>query len=224
MLISVIIPTLNEEKSLAQTLKSLDSFGTDLEIIIADGGSTDTTMQIAKSSGTKLVTSGTGRGTQLNAGARIALGNALLFLHADTELPRNAGNIIAQILTDPKVVGGHFSLVFSGGSFEAKTLTRNYHLIRQLGLCYGDSAMFIRKSVFQKLGGFQDIPLFEDYNLYRRMKALGKVVPLPDEAITSSRRFEGRFFRTFALWVALQSLYWLGVSPHFLNKLYRHAR
>lgn len=224
MFISVIVPTLDEEKIIASTLKSLENFDSSLEIIIADGGSTDKTLELAKSYSTRVIKTQTGRGSQLNAGAREATGEALLFLHADTQLPKNAGNIIAQILTNPDVVGGHFSLVFSGQSWEAKALTRHYHLIRKLGLCYGDSAMFIRRSSFLELGGFENIPLFEDYNLYRRMKRLGKVVHLPAEAITSSRRFEGKFFRTFALWTTLQSLYWIGVSPHLLNKLYRLAR
>ncbi len=224
MLISVIIPTLNEEKILATTLKSLQSFDTELEVILADGGSTDATLKFAKELGTKIAISKSGRGNQMNEGAKHATGTVLLFLHADTLLPENANKVISESLTNKDTIGGHFSLSFSGQSWEAKALTRAYPLFRYIGLCYGDSAMFIRRSTFDKLGGFQNIPLFEDYNLYRRMKRLGRVVRLPEIATTSSRRFEGRFFRTFALWISLQSLYWLGVSPHLLNTLYRLAR
>ncbi|MGH9800421.1 MAG: TIGR04283 family arsenosugar biosynthesis glycosyltransferase, partial [Blastocatellia bacterium] len=90
--------------------------------------------------------------------------------------------------------------------------------------CYGDSAIFVRRRVFEQLGGYRDYPIFEDCDLYRRMRRVGKFVRLPAAAVTSSRRFEGRFTRTFALWMTMQVLYWLGVDPHRLNRWYKPLR
>jgi len=160
----------------------------------------------------------------MNAGARAATGEALLFLHADTRLPDGALQLIEKALLDPKVCGGNFSLVFDGGSREAHLLTKIYPLLRMGGMCYGDSAIFVRRRVFDALGGYRDYPIFEDCDLYRRMRRAGKFVRLPVSAITSSRRFEGRFVRTFALWSLMQMLYWLGVDPNRLNRLYQSRR
>ena len=91
-------------------------------------------------------------------------------------------------------------------------------------MCYGDSGFFIRREVFEAVGGFRDYPIFEDCDLYRRMRSHGRFVRLEESATTSSRRFEGRFFRTLALWIFLQVLYWLGVSPRRLGDLYRAHR
>lgn len=115
-------------------------------------------------------------------------------------------------------------MVFDGGTREAWLLTRIYPLLRLGGMCYGDSAIFIRRSVFERLGGYSDYPIFEDCDLYRRMRRVGKFVRLPALAVTSSRRFEGRFVRTFALWAMMQVLYWLGVDPNRLNRWYKPLR
>ena len=119
---------------------------------------------------------------------------------------------------------GNFSLIFDGETSEARLLTWLYPLLRLGGMCYGDSALFIRRSIFEQLGRYREYPIFEDCDLYRRMRKVGKFVRLNAAAVTSSRRFEGRFVRTFALWAMLQILYWLGVDPNRLARWYKPLR
>ena len=220
MSISIIIPTLNEAVALAAQARCLPS----AEIIVADGGSLDETTQLATTYGWQVITAQRGRGVQMNAGARVAQGDVLLFLHADTRLPPDAEGLINNALADATVCGGNFSLCFDGDTRAANCLTWLYPFLRWGGMCYGDSAIFIRRAVFDELGGYRDFPLFEDVDLFRRMKRRGKFARLAAQATTSSRRFEGRFLRTFAHWSCLQVLYWLGMSPHRLAQLYRPAR
>lgn len=132
--------------------------------------------------------------------------------------------MIEETLLDEHVCGGNFSLVFDGGTREARLLTAIYPLLQLGGMCYGDSAIFIRRKVFDQLGGYGDYPVFEDCDLYRRMKRVGTFVRLPAAAVTSSRRFEGRFISAFALWVTMQVLYWLGVDPNRLASWYKPLR
>lgn len=224
MKFSIIIPTLNEAKVINNLADALRRLSGDFEIIAADGGSQDETVRLARESGLSVVEAPRGRGRQMNAGARLASGDVLLFLHADTRLPEGALAMIEDLLKDKRVCGGNFSLVFDGSSLGARLLTRIYPLLRLGGMCYGDSAIFVRRSVFERLGGYSDYPLFEDCDLYRRMRRVGKFVRLPASAVTSSRRFERRFVRTFALWATMQVLYWLGVDPNRLNRWYKPLR
>lgn len=224
MYFSIIIPTLNESSTIDELAESLSGLEGDFEVIVADGGSSDGTDGMAKRYGWRVIQSPRGRGQQMNCGAAPAAGEVLLFLHADTRLPVDALTMIQRMLADAQVSGGNFNLRFSGASREARLLTRIYPLLRLGGMCYGDSAIFVRREIFSKTGGYRDFPLFEDVDLYRRIKRTGKFVRIPAYAITSSRRFEGRFIRTFALWSLLQVLYWLGVSPCRLNRLYRPLR
>lgn len=221
---SIVIPTLNEEKAMGALTASLRQAPVEVEIIVADGGSTDATVHMARVNGWRVVTAPRGRGPQMNTGAQVSTGEILVFLHADTHLPEGAFELIDAALADPRIIGGNFELRFDGKSREARWLTRLYPFLRLGGMCYGDSAFFIRRAVFEKVGGYRAYPIFEDCDLYRRVKRLGRFQRLPAAATTSSRRFEGRFFRTFALWASLQVLYWLGVSPHRLGQLYRPRR
>ena len=221
MQISVIIPTYNEATTIRAAAAALGEAG---ELIVVDGGSGDETVAIARAEGMRVLEAARGRGRQMNAGARAASGDVLLFLHADTRLPAGAFAAIEALLADPRVCGGHFSLVFDGGTWESRALTRLYPVLRWFGMCYGDSGIFLRREAFARLGEYQDYPLFEDCDLFRRARRLGRFERLPLRARTSSRRFEGRFLRTFALWSLLQCLYWLGVSPARLDRLYRPLR
>jgi rSAM/selenodomain-associated transferase 2 len=221
---SIIIPTLNEAKTISKIVASLRKLSGEFEVIVADGGSADDTVSLAKTGDVRVIETVRGRGRQMNAGAQIASGDVLVFVHADTRLPESALAMIEKLLQDERVCGGNFSLVFDGCTREARLLTRIYPLLRLGGMCYGDSAIFIRRDVFERLGGYRDYSIFEDCDLYRRMRRIGKFVRLPAAAVTSSRRFEGRFVRTFALWATMQVLYWLGVDPNRLNRWYKPLR
>lgn len=224
MLISIIIPTFNEATTICHMAAALKELRGAFEVIVADGGSTDDTVRLARAAGWRVITAPCGRGQQMNAGAQLAQGEALLFLHADTQLPPDALTLIAATLQDSTIGGGNFSLRFDGASRAARALTKLYPYLRRGGMCYGDSGIFVRRSLFAALGGYCNYPIFEDCDFYRRLRRRARFVRLPVYATTSARRFEGRFLRTFALWSVMQALYWLGVPPHFLNRLYKPLR
>jgi hypothetical protein len=167
----------------------------------------------------------TGRGPQQAAGAAIARGDVLWFLHADSLPCPAALHGIEKALTDERVAGGNFSLCFDGEVRSARKLTLIYPYLRLLGLCYGDSGIFVRRTVYETIGGFRPYPLFEDVDLVRRIRKAGRFRTLDQKLVTSSRRFEHRIFvLMFAEWTALQLLYWAGVSPHRLARLYAPIR
>jgi rSAM/selenodomain-associated transferase 2 len=223
-LISIIVPTLNEATTMRDLAASLGRLRGEFEVIVCDGGSADATVEMARQCGLRVIDAPRGRGPQMNAGASMAKGETLLFLHADTRLPENALALVAEALADENICGGNFSLTFGGGTREARLLTRIYPFLRLGGMLYGDSAIFARRDVFDRIGGYREYSIFEDCDLYRRMRRLGRFVRLNASATTSSRRFEGRFIRTFALWSLMQALYWLGVDPNLLNRLYKPLR
>lgn len=223
--LSVIIPTLDEARSIGATLEVVLGLRGAVEVIVADGGSRDGTPDIARGRGVLVVECERGRGRQMHAGAGAAQGDALLFLHADTLPPSDAAERIADALRDPSIVGGNFRILFDGERRAARFLTWLYPQLRRLGLCYGDSGIFVRAETYRRLGGFNPFPIFEDLDLVRRLRREGRLAHLPATVVTSSRRFEGRSFAlTFARWSALQLLYWLGVHPGRLARLYAPVR
>lgn len=223
--VSIVIPTLNEAASIARTLESVAHLRGVREIVVVDGGSADETACIARAHGARIIEAPRGRGVQLHAGACATGGECLWFLHADTCPPVDAAERIIEALEDPRIVGGNFSLCFDGTSGPARFLTRMYPHFRKVGLCYGDSGIFCRRSAYERSGGFQPYPIFEDLDLIKRLKQCGSFVHLPCQITTSSRRFEGRSFTwTFARWMTMQVLYWIGVSPHQLGRLYAPIR
>lgn len=223
--VSIIIPTLNEERSLGDTLDAIGAMEESaLEVIVADGGSEDRTTDIASEAGARVLHAPLGRGAQLAAGADAARGEILWFLHADTLAPRDAIGRMREAV-GAGCVAGHFHIRFDGGGAPAATLTVLYRHLRWLGLRYGDSGYFVDRRVYEESGGFADLPLFEDLDLLRRLRRRGRFVRVGATVTTSSRRFEGRSFTlVFARWVALQLLYWAGVSPHALAKRYPNTR
>ncbi|MCA1593737.1 MAG: TIGR04283 family arsenosugar biosynthesis glycosyltransferase [Acidobacteria bacterium] len=223
--LSIIIPTFNEAPVINQTLDAVMSVQGPLEVIVVDGGSFDGTVEIVRGRGGTLITSERGRGLQMHAGACAARGGALWFLHADTHPSPESARLIAEALSDPEVVAGNFSVRFDGKRRAARFLTWLYPQLRKLGLCYGDSAMFVRRAAYEQVGGFQPFPIFEDLDLVRRLRKCGRLVHLPEIIVTSSRRFEDRSFAlTFARWSFLQALYWLGAHPRKLGRLYKPVR
>ncbi len=221
--ISVVIPTLNEINSISATL---DVVGRGFfEVIVADGGSSDGTVEVARQWGARVITAERGRGSQMHAGACAARGEIIWFLHADTRPPRDAAARIAEAFSNQDVVAGNFEIHFDGESAAARFLSWLYPQLRRIGLCYGDSAIFVRRDVYEHVGGFQSFPIFEDLDLVRRLRKEGRIVHLLASVTTSSRRFEGRSFAfTFTRWAALQTLYWIGVHPRRLVRLYAPIR
>lgn len=191
---------------------------------MADGGSDDGTLSLAQTKAT-VVCSVAGRGQQQAAGAAVAQGEVLWFLHADCTPPPESSRAIRMALADPAVGGGHFTLRFAGDGRGARMLTRVYPWLRCLGLCYGDSGIFVRREVYEAAGGFQPMPLFEDVDLVRRLRRLRRFCRLDCSLTASARRFEHRNFAgMFAQWTGLQILYWLGVSPGWLARRYALVR
>ena len=225
MLVSIIIPALNEAGAIGETLDAAARVKGEVEIIVVDGGSADGTAEVARSRGARVVTSPRGRGAQMHAGAQAARGAVLWFLHADTLAPADAAGCIARALRDPRAVGGNFRIRFDGGSSAARFLTWLYPRLRLLGLAYGDSGFFVRRAAYERAGGFKPFPVFEDLELLRALWRQGRFVQADACVVTSSRRFEGRSFAlTFARWAVLQVLYWLGVHPRTLARLYAPVR
>ncbi|MGZ9217220.1 MAG: TIGR04283 family arsenosugar biosynthesis glycosyltransferase [Candidatus Binatia bacterium] len=225
MNISVIVPVLNEEKSIAATLQALAHLQPH-ETIVVDGGSHDRTAEIAAECGVKVILSERGRARQMNRGARQASGEVLLFLHADTRLPPTAFSDIAGAMGDPRYVGGRFDVELDGKHWMLPLVGRLISYRSRLSkVATGDQALFVRRAVFQRMGGFADIPLMEDIAFCRRLKGLGEVACLRSRVVTSARRWEvdGVWRTIFRMWT-LKLLYLTGVSPARLKQFYADTR
>jgi len=222
--ISIIIPTLNEERSLPPLLDAIRQQRAAHEVIVVDGGSQDRTPEVARNSGVRTLVSRPGRGAGITIGAEASRGDVLFFLHADSTLPPGALDRINEVLsTDANIIGGNFRLVFDGDTAFSRWLTGFCAWIRLLGFYYGDSGIFVRRSVYEALGGFRPIPVMEDWDFVRRLERFGRTCCIKDpHLVTSSRRFEGRHpLEIFYGWVRIHALFWLGVSPDRLLKIYR---
>lgn len=212
--LSVIIPTLNEEKTIAHTLDRVRG-GSAWEVIVVDGRSTDRTREIARAQGARVVESPPGRGRQLAVGASIASGDTLLFLHADTSLPWGFDDYIFRALDRPGVCAGAFRLLIDaeGRSFRFIERMVNFRS-RALQMPYGDQAIFVRADVFHQAGGFPDLPIMEDYVLIRRLRRIGRIEIAPATVVTSARRWiKHGVWRTTLLNQVYIAAYWLGVPP-----------
>jgi len=226
-MISVIIPALNEAKNLPGVLTALAEDGVKAEIIVVDGGSGDGTPDIARRAGVQVIMSAPGRGEQLRAGADVATGDVLWFLHADSRVSVGALIALADALAAaPEAVGGNFRLLFDGDNSFSRWLDEFYARIRAKGVYYGDSGVFVRRSAYKALGGIRRLALMEDYEFNRRLERLGPTLCVGEPPlVTSSRRFEGR--RKWAIitgWLVIHGLFYMGVSDRWLAKLYNSTR
>lgn len=222
-MISVIIPALNEGDHIAGCIKALKAEDCGCEIIIADGGSTDRTKEVAAGfQGVKVISTEKGRGNQMNAGAAEAKGEVLLFLHADTILEEGWATDLLSLFENDSISGGAFT-------FSIQLPAWKYRLVEawvklRFKLCsmpYGDQAIFVRKSTFDEIGGYSNIPLMEDVDLIKRLKKLGPIRMLDKKAITSERRWIKKgLIRTMATNQIIMLLYKLGVNPFKLARIY----
>ena len=221
--VSVVIPALDEAANLAALLPALAAALPAADVIVADGGSADGTPEmVARAGAARLVTAPRGRARQMNAGARAARGDVLLFLHADTRLPPGAGPAIAAALADPRVVGGRFDVRFDNGAPAFRMIAALMNLrSRWSGISTGDQAIFVRRRVFESLGGYADIPLMEDVELTRRLKRAGRLAALRLPVTTAARKWEREgVVRTILLMWTLRLLYACGVPPRRLHGWY----
>ncbi len=189
MRLSVIIPTLNERERIAETVRRALASGVD-EVIVADGGSADGTVEAAAEAGARTLVGERGRGSQQNAGARAAAGDTLLFLHADTVLPSDFPRHVAETLARPGVAAGAFRFRLDDSGFSMALVEwMVMRRCRLFGLPYGDQAIFVRREVFEKAGGFPNAPILEDYELVRSLQRLGRIAIAEADAVTSARRW-----------------------------------
>lgn len=223
MSISIVVPVLNEAQNIKKSLLDLQK-QSNTEIIIVDGGSQDKTVEIVQKLGIKLICSPrAGRAQQMNLGAAVATGNILLFLHADTQLPPGYQEMVKEALSQPKTIAGAFQLAIDGPQRSLRLVeTMVNWRSRFLSLPYGDQAIFLKASTFQKIGGFSNIPIMEDFELIQRLKRQGKITIVPTSVITSSRRWHKLgIFQTTLINQLIVIGYYLGVPPVQLARWYR---
>jgi len=230
MRLSVVMPALNEAAGMANALAALAPLrAAGHEVIVADGGSTDGTPALAAAGADRVIAAPRGRARQMNAGAAAARGEVLLFLHADTRLPPGGDRLVRQAL-DSGAQWGRFDvrIVGDGGGDSAMfpVIAALMNLRSRLsGIATGDQAIFMRRPLFEQLGGYAEQPLMEDVELCRRLKALpaaGAPACLRERVATSGRRWLSHgVWRTIVLMWRLRWRYWRGASPEQLARLYR---
>jgi rSAM/selenodomain-associated transferase 2 len=224
MKISVVIPTLNEAACLGAAVAALRALPGELELLVADGGSSDDTLRIARDLGVRVIAGARGRGLQMNLGASQATAEVLLFLHADTLLPRDAHARIAAALRDPATIGGCFRLGFD----TPNPLLRSYAFFTRFRFRlfhYGDQAFFVRAATFRELGGYRPYPIMEDLDFWLRLVQAGRVVVLDEAVVSSARRYSRcGVVRQQLVNFALVVLFFLGVSPFTLSRFYQAVR
>lgn len=221
-MISIVIPVLEDAAELRRNLPRLVGLSGDMEIIVVDGGRDRDVAAAAREHGARCVPGPRGRGSQLNRGAMTACGSRLLFLHADCWLDPGALDEVERLLDDPTVAAGTFEQHLEGSRFTYRLIERAAALrTRYLRCPYGDSGLFLRRELFQRVGGFPDLPLCEDIGMARRLRRHGRFCISPRRIHVSARRFEQRgVVRTTLLngWMALG--FRLGIPPARLYRTY----
>ena len=221
--LTVIVPMLNEEDGIAAALAALRPL--DAEIVAVDGGSSDKTVALAAPLSDQLLRSARGRARQMNAGAAVAHGDILLFLHADTTLPPQADRLVAEAIAGG-AYWGRFDVCIAGGSAWFPLIATLMNLRSRLtGIATGDQAIFVRRATFAEVGGFADIPLMEDIVLSRRLRQLGRPACLRRKVTTSGRRWEQHgVLRTVVSMWWLRLRFFLGADPAKLASEYGYAQ
>ncbi len=218
------MPVLNEATGLTTALRALAPFvARGAQLIVADGGSVDATVTLARAAGATVVQAPRGRAAQMNAGAQQAAGETLVFLHADTVLPPDADQQIINALAHPSAVWGRFDVRIAGRSPMLRVVAAFMNVrSRWTGIATGDQAIFITRAAFDAVGGFPVQPLMEDVEICRRLRQVSRPANLRTKVLTSGRRWETRgVWRTILLMWRLRFAYWRGAAPEQLAELYR---
>jgi rSAM/selenodomain-associated transferase 2 len=221
--LSIILPVLDEASGIGTTLDSLACLrAAGHELIVVDGGSRDNPVALCQGAGCQVLGGTRGRARQMNAGAAAAQGDVLLFLHADTQLPAQAEALVAQAV-QRGALWGRFDVRIQGRSAMLPVIAALMNLrSRWTGIATGDQAIFVRRALFQRIGGFANQPLMEDIELSRRLRALGRPACLRQPVHTSGRRWDTHgVWRTIGLMWRLRWRYWRGVAPELLARDYR---
>jgi rSAM/selenodomain-associated transferase 2 len=224
--LSIVIPVLDEGDGIAATLDALIDLRTlGVEVIVVDGGSRDATVQRARLRSDRVIAGPRGRALQMNAGAKVASGDVLLFLHADTHLPRAAQRLVLEGLDQSGRVWGRFDVTITGHNPILRVIAFLMNLrSRATGIATGDQAIFVRHDVFDAVGGFPPIPLMEDIALSKLLKGASRPLCIGAHAITSGRRWEANgVLRTILLMWWLRLAFFLGADPEKLVKRYRYG-
>ncbi len=222
--LSIIVPTLNEAELIGPTLGRLQSLRSQgHELIVVDGGSTDATVESARAQADRVIQAPRGRALQMNAGAAIATGEVLWFLHADTLVPEAAAQALQAALANGQRCWGRFDVRLSGRHPLLRVIERLMNLRScASGIATGDQGMFVHRELFNSAGGYPEIPLMEDVALSRVLRAIARPVCVKPALITSSRRWESRgVWRTVLLMWRLRLAYALGADPQELAKRYQ---
>jgi rSAM/selenodomain-associated transferase 2 len=224
--LSIIMPVLDEGEAIAGALDALAELrGLGVEVIVADGGSQDATMQRARLRADHVIAAPRGRALQMNAGAAKASGDVLMFLHADTRLPREAERLVLDGLARSRHDWGRFDVTIAGRHLMLRVIAFMMNLRSCItGIATGDQAIFVKREAFREAGGFPEIPLMEDIALSRKLKRTSRPLCLRERAITSGRRWETRgVFRTMVLMWWLRLAYFFGADPARLARRYGHG-
>jgi rSAM/selenodomain-associated transferase 2 len=224
--LSIIMPVLDEAQLIADALRALAPLRQrGAEVIVVDGGSRDRTVELARSHETQVIVAPRGRAAQMNAGATVAGGDVLLFLHADTRLPANADRLVLDGLARSDRRWGRFDLAIAGRSPLLAIIALAINLRSRLaGIASGDQVMFVRRDMFMALGGFPDIALMEDIAMSRALKRIAPPLCLKDKVTTSGRRWETHgVLRTIVLMWRLRLAYFLGAEPSSLARRYGYV-
>ncbi|GAC1316681.1 MAG: TIGR04283 family arsenosugar biosynthesis glycosyltransferase [Thermoleophilaceae bacterium] len=220
---AIVIPALDEAAHIAAVLDHIASLAGDWEVVVADGDSRDATRSVAAAHplAPRVIRCDGGRARALNAATRACHGDPIVYLHADSRLPHDAFGLLQAAPT----AGGNFALRFDGGDGFARALGAIYAMQRRLGFYYGDSSVWVRRAAFERLGGYRELPIMDDYDFVRRLERLGPTTCLPGPALTSSRRWRALGIpRTVFSWVLIRWLFVAGVDPARLARLYPRVR
>jgi rSAM/selenodomain-associated transferase 2 len=221
-MISVIIPTYNEAQNIQTTIEQLNHCkSSDIEIIVIDGGSQDETIAIATQCNVNVIQSKPGRATQMDAGATIAQGDILLFLHGDTRVPHAFDRWVEDALEN--AIAGAFELTIAGTNWQLRLIEWGVKVrSHRFQLPYGDQAIFIKADTFHKMGGFPELPIMEDFVFIQQLKKWGRIAIVPTAVLTSARRWQTRGIWQTTLMNQVMILgFYLGVKPETLRRWYR---